>query len=116
MIEADPGFDAGRKQGIDESVVERKSRLVGCTASARQHARPGDGEAVGVDAEIAHQRNVFAIATIVITGDLAGVAVLHLAGHATIAVPDAVAAAVGMSRTFDLKARGRYPPGKVLAG
>ena len=74
----------------------RRSRaLPGSPARGpREDARPRDREAERVDAELAHQRDVFSIAVIEVARDGAVVAVPDLAGRRAEAVPDALAAAV----------------------
>jgi hypothetical protein len=46
----------------------------------RIDARPGDGEAVGLEAEGLHELHVFFVAVVVIVGDVAGVSLVGLAG------------------------------------
>ena len=75
VIEGDPGFDARVEQVVDESLVPVQARGVGLALAIGEDARPGDREAVGGQAELAHEVDVFAPAVVVVAGDVAGVAV-----------------------------------------
>ena len=100
--------DACGEQRVDQPVVEVEPRFVDRARAVRLYARPGDREPVAVDAELAHQRNVFAVAMVVVAGDVAGVAVVRSAGRMAEGVPDRGAAAVFGYRTFDLVRRGGH--------
>ena len=65
-------------------------------ASVRLDARPGDREAVAPEPERPHQVEVVAPAEVVLAGRVARVAVLDLSGRRAEAVPDRLAAAVGV--------------------
>ena len=82
------------EQLVDEPVVEVQARLVHPAATLREDARPRDREAERVEAELAHQPDVVAVAMVEVARDLAGVAVAHLPGCRGEAVPHALAAAV----------------------
>src|SRR3974390_3186640 len=112
MIETDPGLDAGQKQFVDEPVIECETQFIRRAASLRQRARPGDRKAISVHAELLHQRDIFAIAVIVVAGDVSGVVVLDLASVA-VRVPHAQAAAILVRRALDLIARSGYAPDEV---
>ena len=115
VIQAEPGFDAGRQQPVDQAIVEGEAGLVHRPASRRHDARPGDGEPVGLHADPAHQRNVLGEAMVVVAGDIAGIAIGDAAGNPAIAVPDAGAPPVGRGGAFDLIARGRNAPDEVAS-
>src|SRR5438445_10729047 len=82
----------------------------------RQNAAPGDAEAVGVEPELAHQRDIVGEAVVLVAGDVARLAPHCTAGGVGKTVPDARACAVGERRALDLiGGRGRPPqdvPGK----
>ena len=105
--------DAVAEQLVDQPVVEVEARCVDAPRARRDDARPGDREAERVEAELAHQRDVVAVAVVEVARDRAGVAVPHLAGRRAEAVPDALAAAVLVGRAFDLVRRGRRAPDEV---
>ena len=87
-------LDAGLEQSVDQAVIEREARGVDGATPLRQHARPRDAEAIRVQPELAHERDVVAIAMVVVASDITAVALengaLALAKH----VPRAEAAAV----------------------
>ncbi len=105
--------DAVAEQLVDEAVVEVEALLVHRAAAVRQDARPRDREAERVDAELAHERDVVAVAVVEVARDLAVVAVSHFAGRRAEAIPDALAAAVLVGGAFDLVRRGCRAPDEV---
>ncbi len=114
MIETQPGLDARREQRIDQAIIECEALFVRLALAQREHARPRHREAVGADAEIAHQRDVLRITVIVVAGNVAGLAIVHVAGAAK-RVPDAGAATVFIRRAFNLIGRGRDAPDEIGA-
>src|SRR6185312_8715121 len=68
---------------------------------------------VGVDPELLHQRDIFAVAVIVIASGFAGIAAGDLAGQPGIDVPDAWPAAVLVGGAFDLISGGGNAPSKA---
>jgi hypothetical protein len=80
MVEAKPRFHAALDERIDQPIVEGKAGFIGGAASFRQYAGPRHRKAISADPELLHQRNVFAVAVIVIAGDIAGVAARDFAG------------------------------------
>src|SRR5207237_956490 len=88
----------------------------GRAASLRQHPRPGDREAIGIEAEIAHQRHIVGIAMIVVARDVSGIIVADAAGRPQIDIPDAVGPTVAMRRAFDLEGRGGCAPDEAWTG
>jgi len=115
VIQAEPGLDSRRQQRVDEAVIECQPRLVGVTAAVRQDARPGDRKPIGVDAEIAHQRNVLGPTMVMIAGGVAGIAVGDAPDLAAKGVPDAGASTVFTHGAFDLVARCRDAPDEPVA-
>src|SRR5438067_2197460 len=100
-------------QLVDELVVEVEACSVDAAPAVRQHSRPGDREAERVEAQLAHQRHVLAVAVVEVAGDGAVVAVADFSGGRAEAIPDALAATVLVRRTFDLIRRGRGAPDEV---
>ena len=76
--------------------------------AVRLDPRPGDGEAVRVDAEVAHQPDIFVGTVVVVAGDGGGVAVLDAAGLFGKGVPAGRPAAPGREGAFDLEGRGGH--------
>ena len=94
--------DGMLQQRVGQGVVEVESGAVDRAATTRIDARPGDREAVGVQAEARHQRHVLAVAVVVVAGVRGGGAVRHPPRTAREAVPDRVAAAAFGGAAFDL--------------
>jgi hypothetical protein len=113
VVERHEGLDAGSEQLVDEPVVEVEPGLVHPSASLRQHARPRDREAEGVEPEVVHQPNVVAIAVVRVAGDCSGITVLDRARYCGEAVPDALAATVLVDRALDLIRGERGAPGEA---
>src|SRR5690606_5779352 len=77
-------------------------------------ARPGDGEAVGLQAGVAHEGDVLGPAVVVVAGDVAGAAALDRAGARAERVPDGEAFAVLAGGALDLVGGGGGAPDEVL--
>ena len=105
VVEGQPGHDALRQQLVDEPGVEVQASGVDRSAVG-PHARPGGGEAVGLQPQLGHQRDVVAVAVVVIARDVSVVATDHRAGHAAEGIPDRVGSAVFVGSAFDLVGRG----------
>ena len=108
------GLNVVCEEFVDEAVVEVEALGVGCAGALRIDARPGDGEAVGLEAEGLHELHVFFVAVVVIVGDVAGVSVVGLAGDVGEGVPDGGAAAIFVDGAFDLIGGGGGAPEKSL--
>ena len=81
----------GGEERVDEPAVVVDALLVRAPAADRLDARPGDREAVALEAEVAQDRDVLVVAVVGVAGEVAGVAVLHAARRVGEAVPDALA-------------------------
>src|SRR4029453_11276849 len=110
VIERDERLDPVCAQLVGQALVEVDAFRVRRTVTLREDARPGDREAVGVGADVLHQRDVFLVAVIVIVGDVAGVAVLDLPGGVRERVPDRRPLAVLVPRRLDLVRGGSDAP------
>src|SRR3546814_7850949 len=75
---------------------------------------PRHAEAVGLQAQFAHQAHVVLPAPVVIAGDVAGIAAQGHARRVREAGPDAGAGAVGQRRTLDLVRGGGRTPEESL--
>ena len=109
VVEGEPGQDAGVEELVDEAAVEVEAGGVD-VAVARLDARPAGGEAVGVEAQLAHDRDVAGGAVVVVDGDLEVVTVGDRAGHAGEGVPDGVLLAVLVRCALDLGGGGGRSP------
>ena len=114
VVERDPRADALGEQRLDQPHVEVQALLVERPAAVGLQARPGEREAVPADPEVGHQGDVLLVAVVVVVGDVARVAVLHLAGGVRERVPDRRLAAVLVDGALDLVARGRGAPGEAV--
>jgi len=102
VIERQRRLNVARQQSVDESTVEVQSGLIGGTLAVGLHPGPSDREPVRADTERLHEVEVFVHSVIVVTGDVAGVAVPDLSGLFAKGVPDGWAAPVGVDGAFDL--------------
>lgn len=114
VVEGDGRGDAGGQQGVDQPVVEVEALGVDRAVPARDHARPGDGQAVGVGAQPAHEVDVLAPAVVVVAGDVAGVAARDLARGVREGVPDRRRTAVLRHGSLDLVGRRGRAPQEVV--
>jgi hypothetical protein len=62
--------------------------VVEAAAPVRLQSRPGQREAIMGDPQVGEEPDVFPVPVIVVDGDVAGVAVLNLAGRVGERVPD----------------------------
>ena len=104
--------DGSVEQPVDEPVVVVEPGVVHPVGgpAGRHHARPGDRETVGVDAELGEQRDVLRPAVVAVARDVTGVAAADPAGGVAERVPDARPAAVGVPAALDLVGRRRGTP------
>ena len=110
MEERRVGDDAGVEQAVHQTAVEVEPARVHAAAALGQHARPRDREAVRLEPQVLHERDVLAPAAVVVAGDVAGGAALDPARRPGEAVPDRFSAPVGVGRAFDLVGGGRRSP------
>jgi hypothetical protein len=106
VVEGDGRGDAGLQQTVDQLVVEGQALGVHRAVAVRDDARPGDRQAVGVDAQPAHQGDVLAPAVVVVAGHVAVVAAGGLPRGVREGVPDRRRAAVLRHGPLDLVRRG----------
>src|SRR6266849_7884777 len=106
-------LDVAREQLVDEAVVEVEACLVDRAAPGREDARPRDREPKRVQTELAHERDVVAVAVVEVARDLTRIAVANFPWRRAEPVPDALAASILVRRTFDLVRRRRGTPKEV---
>ena len=94
VVEGRDRLDARCEQLVHQPVVERQPRRVDRPGPGGLDPGPGDREAVGVHAEVAHQGDVLPVPVVVVARDVAGVAVHRRAGRVAVGVPDRGSAAV----------------------
>jgi len=113
VIERHHGCNAVPEQRIGEAVVEGKAGRIDRAGSLRDYTAPGDAEAVGLEAKLAHQRHILRVAAIVVAGDVTGITVTHQTGSVREALPDARRRTVGERGAFDLISRSRATPQEI---
>jgi hypothetical protein len=101
VIEGEPRHDVLLEQLVDQLRVEGEALLVDLSA-VRAHARPGSGEAVGLQPEVGHERNIVFVAVVMVAGNLAVIAVHDGAGNSAKGIPDRIRAAVLVRGALDL--------------
>ena len=72
MVDGDDGRDVDGEQPVDELVIVIERLVVDAASAIGQHAWPGDGEAIGVDAELTDDVDVFLPAVVTVVGDRVG--------------------------------------------
>ena len=112
MVERRVGSDSALEERIDEAVVKVQARDVH-TRPTCENARPRDGEAIGVDTERGHARDVVAVPVVVVAGHVAGRTVVDRAGPAAEDVPDGWLLAVSVVRSLDLVRARRHAEDEV---
>lgn len=105
--ERDHGGNAGIEEVVYELDVVVQALLVdGVVASTEwDHARPGDGEAVGLCAGLLQELNVLRNAVVGVTGHITRAAASDLAWDLAEGVPDGGATAVSIWSALNLVAR-----------
>lgn len=81
VVERRPGSDAAFEESVDETIVEVQPLGVRGAPSTGLDARPGQGEAVGVQPEAAQEVEVLGQAVVVIAGHVTVVAVVDGPGR-----------------------------------
>ena len=114
MEERDERADAVCHELVNERIVKIDALLVDCAGALGQDTRPGEGEAVVLDAHLLHQRDVLLEPMIVVAGDVAGMAAKDTARFMGEIVPDVSALAVLEGCALDLVGRGRRAPDEIL--
>src|SRR5918993_1108053 len=114
VIEGRDRADAPGDEPVDEALVEPQPRLVRRAAASRLDAGPGDREPVRLEPELGHQVEVGVEPVIVVVGDVAGVAVPHLAWGVAEGVPDRRPPAVLLRSALDLVRGGRRAEEEVV--
>ena len=113
VVQRGRGRDAVLGELVQQRSIVVQALGVGRAAAAGLHARPGDGEPVGLQTERGHQRDVLSVTVIGVAGDVAGVPAADVAGRMAEGVPHRRAPAVGARRPFDLVSGRRRSPGEA---
>ena len=102
------------QETVDETAVKIKSLRIRSPRSCSLNPRPRDREAIALHAQAAHDIQVFAIAMVVIAGNVPIVAVLDFVRRVREPIPDGFALAVFIPSALDLIRRRRSSPPEVL--
>ncbi len=101
------------EQRVHQSIIEVQPALVDGAGAFGDDARPRDGEAIGVQAQLGHQRHVLVHAPIVIGRHEARLAAMSLARRGRKDVPNGGGTPILCDRPLDLIGRGCRAPKKV---
>jgi hypothetical protein len=114
VIEGHQWLDVVFEQEIDQTVVEGEAAFLAYLITVGEEAWPGDGKAVGVNAELLEQLNVLLVAVVVVAGDVAVLTVANFAGCPREGVPNLRPTTIFVDRSLDLVRRGGDSPDKAL--
>ncbi len=114
VIKRHPRRDARGEERVDQAIVEIEPLRVRRAGALRDHARPRHAQAVRLDAERLHDRDVFLPAVVVVAGDVAALVLPDRARLLAEHVPDRRALAVGGRRALDLIRRRGGAPDEAL--
>src|SRR5262249_16697376 len=106
--------DAGGEERVDQPIVKVEPLRVHRAGPLGDDARPGDAEAVRLEAERLHDRDVLFPAVVMVAGDVAALVLPDRARLLAAHAPARRALAVGGRRAFDLVRGGRRAPDEVL--
>src|SRR6185437_12261422 len=112
VIERGVGLEATLQHAVYEPVVEVDASLVDGSGAFGEQPRPGEREAVGLEAAVADQVEVARPAMIVVVRLVAIVGALHVAWGRRKGVPDAGTAAVALP-ALDLIGGGGHAKGEI---
>ena len=111
VIERNQRRDACGEELVHQIAVEVQALFVDL-ALLRHHPGPADGEAIGLEADLLHQRHILPETVVVVTGDPAAVSMGDMSVRQ--GVPDARPLAVFVVRALDLIGGAGRAPEKVL--
>ncbi len=93
MIQRAVGLYARFEQRVHHALVEVEALLVRRSGAVRKDARPRHGKATGLQPEFLHEVDILLVAVVVVVRDVAGIAVVCLAGRVRKGVPNRLTAA-----------------------
>src|SRR5688500_1615320 len=114
VVEGRVRSDLRLEQLVDESRIEIDPFPVDLTSTVGEDTPPRDAEAISVETELGHDRDIVLVAPVVVAGDVAGLVEKSVVGCVGEAVPDAAAGAVGGGRSFDLISGSGCSPEEIL--
>ena len=113
--QGDDRADADCQQRVDQRIVKRNALLVHRAHALRDQPRPGDREAIVLDAQLLHERDVLAEAMHMVAGHVAVVPLQNPARLVGKAIPDGRPLAALEGSALDLIGRGRRAPDEILS-
>jgi hypothetical protein len=106
VIQRGERLQATLQHTVQQAVVKIDAGLVDRAGTLGNQPRPGEGEAIAVEAAVADEVEILGPAIVVVAGDAAVVGILHIARRGGEGVPDAGAATVELA-ALDLIGGGR---------
>ena len=114
MVEGNIGLNAVAQQLIDHRIIEGDALFIDSSDALRQNPGPAEGESVGLDAHLPHDGDVFLIAMVEVTGHIAVMTLVDLAGGMGEYVPDALSPAAFIGSALNLIGAGSAAPDKAF--
>ena len=114
VIEGHVRVDSTREQLVDDAVVVVEAGLVHASGPVGEDSRPRDRETERVEAELAHQARVLAVAVVRVARDDAAAPVHDVPRAGAVPIPDALPAAVLARGALDLVRGGRRAPDEAF--
>ncbi len=102
MIQGHIRLDTCLKEPIYQLTVEIQSFLVNTAGTIWQNSRPGDREAVCLQADFLHQLKIVLPELIMVGADITHITIIDLTGCMTKSIPDRFTFAVYIPTPFDL--------------
>ncbi len=102
VVERGERTNAASEQGVNQAVIKIQAAFVDSAGPLWQNARPGEREAVGVQVELGHERNIFSHPVIVVRRDLPRLALVGSSRRGGEAIPHRKGASIFMRRSFYL--------------
>ena len=119
VIQHQVSGDAVFLQGLEQALVKGDAGRVPRPLAVGLDARPGHRKAISIHAERRHQRDVFAVAVIMVAGDVAVAGVEDVGALQAEGIPDRRALAVGAGGALDQDGAGgdaQVKPGGKCSG
>ena len=107
-----PRGDPMLEHRVDQALVEGEALLVQRAMALGEDAGPCEGESVVADPQVAHEREILAVAVVVVARDIEGVAVVDRPLPAGVAVPHGLALSPLECGALDLGRGGGHSPGE----
>ena len=99
---------------VNQITVKSNSLLIHRTGSLRQHSGPGNRETVRLHSQLCHQADILFVPVVVVTGNIAVMALKYLSRLMTVSVPDGQPFSVLKCRSLYLIGACRNTPYKIV--